>query len=108
MFKSFFPRPKLFFLSAVIWTAIAVILWYTVGEGLGPVFGFHVGENGGRPIVGLGYFVTPDFLWFYLYSFIFFAIFYAAWALFAPHPYQRWSIAGSALIIFVDYYGVQV
>ena len=24
------------------------------------------------------------------------------WARFAPHPYQRWSIAGSALIIFID------
>ena len=28
MFVSFFPRPKLFFLSAIIWTALAMALWY--------------------------------------------------------------------------------
>ncbi len=28
MFVSFFPRPKLFFLSAILWTALAMAFWY--------------------------------------------------------------------------------
>ncbi len=108
MFQSFFPRPRLFFLSALVWTIVAVAVWYTVGESLGAALGFPPGPGEARPIIGLGYFVTPDFIWFYLYCFAFFAVFFAAWAIFAPHPYQWWSVAGSALIIFVDYYQVQV
>ena len=36
------------------------------------------------------------------------AIFAAAWSLAAPHPWSRWSIWGSALIVFATYYQVQV
>lgn len=32
MFRSFFPEPKLFFSSTVLWLAIAVLIWFTVGE----------------------------------------------------------------------------
>ena len=108
MFQSFFPRPRLFFGSALLWTIVAVALWYTVGEGLGAALGFPPGPGEAHPIIGLRYFVTPDFLWFYLYCFAFFAVFMAAWAILSPHPYQWWSIAGSAFIIFTDYYQVQV
>lgn len=108
MFQSFFPRPRLFFGSALLWTIVAVALWYTVGEGLGAALGFPPGPGEAHPIIGLRYFVTPDFLWFYLYCFAFFAVFMAAWAVLSPHPYQWWSIAGSAFIIFTDYYQVQV
>ncbi|HCC10678.1 MAG TPA: protein sbmA, partial [Atlantibacter hermannii] len=31
MFKSFFPRPTVFFLSAFIWAMIAVIFWQAGG-----------------------------------------------------------------------------
>lgn len=108
MFKSFFPRPRLFFISALLWTILAVALWYLGGEDFGARLGLPPGAGEAQPIIGLGYFVTPDFLWFYLYSFVFVAIFFAAWAIFAPHKYQWWSIAGSALIVFADYYQVQV
>lgn len=32
MFRSFFPDPKLFFSSAVIWMLAAVLLWFAIGE----------------------------------------------------------------------------
>lgn len=108
MFQSFFPRPKLFFASALVWTIFAVALWYTVGEDFGRQIGFNVHPNPQHPVIGLVYFVTPDFIWFYIYYAIAFMAFGAAWMIFAPHPYQWWSIGGSALIIFVDYYSVQV
>ncbi|MGB7220929.1 MAG: peptide transporter, partial [Bradyrhizobium sp.] len=34
MFVSFFPRPKLFFWSALIWTVLSMALWYGYAEGL--------------------------------------------------------------------------
>lgn len=32
MFKSFFPKPGAFFLSAFVWALIAVIFWQAGGE----------------------------------------------------------------------------
>ena len=31
MFRSFFPSPRLFFPAAVLWTAIAMLLWHAHG-----------------------------------------------------------------------------
>ena len=39
MFVSFFPKPKLFFASFVIWCAVAVGFWYFAGRDLGASFG---------------------------------------------------------------------
>ena len=36
MFKSFFPRPKLFFLSAAVWGLLCVLLWFFFAKDLGP------------------------------------------------------------------------
>jgi len=108
MFKSFFPRPGLFFGSALVWIGLAVFLWYTVASGLSVHFGVTPEKPDAEPILGLGYFVTPQFIWFYTYCALGFALFAGFWTVFEPHPYQRWSIVGSAVIIFSDYYSVQV
>ena len=65
MFKSFFPQPKWFFLSAVIYAAAAIFIWYTFNEDLGALIGLDL--TPGPPVVGLEFFVTDDFLLFYLY-----------------------------------------
>ncbi|MCM3878785.1 MAG: hypothetical protein ND807_01640, partial [Vicinamibacterales bacterium] len=108
MFKSFFPRPGLFFSSAVIWIAIVIALWYGWFEGAGVHFGLPSEPADAEPVLGLGYFVTPHFLWFYAYCAAAFGIFTAFWFKISPHPYQRWSIVGSALILFVTYFNVEV
>jgi len=108
MFRSFFPRPKLFFPSMLVWAAIAVASWYMWGEALGASFGFPPQAEDAEPVLGLGFFVTPDFLWFYVFSTAFFAAFAAFWFFFSPHAYQWWSIVGSALILFSTYFNVQV
>ena len=107
MFQSFFPKPRVFFPSVAVWIAVAVALWYSYGKMLGVDLGFPEEAADATPIIGLGYFATPAFIWFYLYCGAFTATFTAFWAMYAPHKYMWWSVAGSAFIVFLDYYNVQ-
>ncbi|URQ74367.1 MAG: peptide antibiotic transporter SbmA [Candidatus Ochrobactrum gambitense] len=108
MFVSFFPRPKLFFPSVVLWSLLAVFGWYMGGENLGRLFGLPPAAPDAAPIIGASVFWSTPFLWFYIYFAVAAFAFYAFWALFSPHPWQRWSILGSALILFTTYFSVQV
>ena len=100
MFVSFFPRPKLFFLSAIAWAALAMAFWYGFASNL-------VGSSS-PGVVGVALFWSAASLWFDLYFALCVAIFAGAWMLFAPHPWAPWSIIGSALILFTSYFQVQV
>jgi peptide/bleomycin uptake transporter len=100
MFVSFFPRPKLFFISVIVWTALAMTLWYSFASEL-------IGSSA-PGVVGVGLFWTPRSLWFDLYFVLFVAIFTGFWIWFAPHRWAWWSIPGSALILFGTYFQVQV
>ncbi|MBQ0709487.1 MULTISPECIES: peptide antibiotic transporter SbmA [unclassified Ochrobactrum] len=107
MFVSFFPRPKLFFWSALVWSLLAIIGWYEGGERLGATFGLPPLAHDAAPIIGASIFWSAPFLWFYIYFAVAVIAFYLFWAWFSPHPWQRWSILGSALILFTTYFGVQ-
>jgi peptide/bleomycin uptake transporter len=108
MFVSFFPNPRLFFWSAVLWTAVAVAVWYSFGDQLGTAIGLPPDPPGTASVIGVSVFWSKPFLLFYLYYAAVVAIFAAFWMLYARHPWGRWSILGSALIIFLTYYQVQV
>ena len=108
MFKSFFPQPKLFFISVLVWSTVATALWYLGANGWGALFGLGASPPDSPPVIGLGYFVTPEFLWFYIYYTIAVLLFAAFWHRFDPHPWAVWSILGSGLILFVTYFGVQI
>lgn len=108
MFKCFFPRPRLLLLTAFGWSVLAAVLWYSLGEQVGASLGFAVADPAAPPVLGLGHFVTPQFLWFYLFCGVFLAVFTTAWFTLSPHPYQWWSIPGTALILFSTYFSVQV
>lgn len=109
MFHSFFPRPKLFFISAAIWTAICIAVWYTVGPQMGAAIGLPPLAPGEKAPLGLAYFFSPDNLWFYLYFFLFVVIFGLAWKVIGrDHPWTNWSIWGTAFIIFIAYFAVQL
>jgi peptide/bleomycin uptake transporter len=99
MFVSFFPRPNLFFPSSILWTALAMAVWYGFASNL-----FQSPETP----VGLATFWSAPALWFDLYFALAVAIFAAAWMFFAPHAWATWSILGSALILFTSYFQVQV
>jgi peptide/bleomycin uptake transporter len=100
MFVSFFPRPKLFFLSGIAWTALSMALWYSYA---GDLIGSSTPE-----IVGVARFWSASSLWFDLYFAIGVAIFAGFWMVLSPHPWAIWSIFGSALILFTSYFQVQV
>ncbi len=108
MFVSFFPRPKLFFSSALLWTLLAVIGWYDGGSNLGRFIGLPPAATDAAPIIGASVFWSAPFLWFYIYFAVAVFAFYAFWSAFSPHRWQRWSVLGSALILFTTYFGVQV
>jgi peptide/bleomycin uptake transporter len=99
MFVSFFPRPKLFFWSAVIWAALAMAFWYSFAGNL---------VDSSSAVIGVARFWSAPSLWFDLYFAICVALFAGVWMWFAPHPWAPWSILGSALILFATYFQVQV
>jgi len=100
MFVSFFPRPKLFFLSAIAWTALAMAFWYGYAGDL-------IGSSA-PGVVGVALFWSARSLWFDLYFALSVAIFAGFWMTSSPHPWSPWSIIGSALILFTSYFQVQV
>jgi peptide/bleomycin uptake transporter len=100
MFVSFFPRPKLFFLSAIVWTTLAMALWYGYAANL-----IGTSETGA---VGVAIFWSARSLWFDFYFAMCVAVFAGGWMIAAPHRWAPWSILGSALILFATYFQVQV
>ncbi|QPC86966.1 peptide antibiotic transporter SbmA [Mesorhizobium sp. NBSH29] len=108
MFLSFFPQPKLFFTSAALWSLTLLIFWYAGGEALGAYFGMPPAATDASPVIGVSVFWSLPFIWFYIYFAVGVLLFYAFWSWYAPHPWQRWSILGSALILFIVYFQVQV
>jgi peptide/bleomycin uptake transporter len=106
MFKSFFPNPRLFFLSVFIFAAAASAIWYGFNEQLASLVGLDISDT--KPVIGLGHFVTNSFLLFYGFYFICTAIFACFWFKVSPHKWQWWSIVGSSAILFSTYYSVQV
>ncbi len=108
MFQSFFPKPGRFFLSGLVWVTLAAVVWYLLGDTLGSALGFPPAEPDADPVIGIGFFFTPQFLWFCCYYVIAAGLFALFWFLYSPHPWQWWSIVGSSLILFSTYFSVQV
>ena len=112
MFSSFFPTPKIFFPAAILWTALCMALWYSVARDLGPQLGLGglvglpypaAGANGADVAVQ----VARD-LWLYQYMIVTGAIFVGLARLIWPHPWSRWSVGVSAIIIFLLWFQVQL
>ncbi len=109
MFHSFFPRPKLFFTSLVVWTLIAIAFWYGIGESVAISLGYGPLPETAQPPIDLRFFLMPDNVFFYAYFLIVIGLFCGFWHIRAKdHPWKIWSLWGSALIIVSTYFGVQI
>ena len=104
MFKSFFPRPTAFFVSAFIWAMIAVIFWQAGG---GNWLEHITGASGEVPISAARFWSLKSLV-FYGYYGICVGLFAGFWFIYSPHRWQNWSILGSALIVFVTWFLVEV
>ncbi|PYE45196.1 peptide/bleomycin uptake transporter [Rhizobium sp. PP-F2F-G20b] len=108
LFHSFFPKPKLFFTSLIVWALVCIFLWYGFVADWGASIGYAPIPEDQMPI-DLRFFLTPDNRFFYAYFFVCTVLFGGVWNYIArDHPWIDWSIWGSALILFCTYFGVQV
>lgn len=117
---SFFPHPKLYFSSFAIWALACVLLWFFVAIdlggslSLGNLVGFSFPDalsadaDDAQKAAFAAAKSAADNFWFYQYFLIVIGIFVGSWMRFSPHPWQRWSVAGSALIFFVNWFLVQL
>jgi peptide/bleomycin uptake transporter len=64
--------------------------------------------EGAEPIIGAAVFISKPFFWFYIYYAAIVAIFAAVWWRLSPHPWFRWSVLGTCLIIFLTYFMVEM
>ena len=97
MFESFFPSPKRFLWSAVVWAGVCIAIW-------------HLGVKTWEDPLGIaGVFGrAPGRGWLYEYTALSYGAFVAAWMRLTPHRWARWSVAGSALIVFTTWFQVQL
>lgn len=107
MFQSFFPRPKVFFLSAVGWFFLTLAIWYGIADGLAPHLSLMrealPSVEGQRPP-----FLNPAKVWVYQYIVLVTMIFCAIWFFIDRNRWYWWAVCGSALILLVSYFQVQL
>ncbi|WP_240229605.1 peptide antibiotic transporter SbmA [Devosia lacusdianchii] len=107
MFRSFFPEPKIFFPSGLLWIGVAMAIWFTAGEALsgvlslGPWLGVAPTEASPDP------FLSPDKIWLYQYVLMTGYSFCLFWYFYRRHYWYWWSVVGTVTILEVTYFTVQ-
>jgi peptide/bleomycin uptake transporter len=112
MFSSFFPNPKLFFPAAILWTALCMALWYAAARDWGPALtlGNLVGlpyPAADAPAANVAVQVARD-VWLYQYMIVVEALFIGLMRVLLPHPWFRWSVGVSAVLVFLLWFQVQL
>jgi peptide/bleomycin uptake transporter len=120
VFESFFPKPKLFFFSFAFWSLLCVIGWYAAIQGMG-------GDLSLASWVGIEYPAqlaadaptaarvqfqlsteTAVNAWLYQYMAICYVLFIGCWIKLGKQKWAKWSVVGSALIVFITWFQVEV
>jgi peptide/bleomycin uptake transporter len=120
LFASFFPRPKLFFSSGVVWAAICIAIWYLGANDLGRKislaseigFGYPAALPAGADDAAQATFQAAENraidAWLYQYMIVAGAIFAVAWYRVESHRWFRWSVVASLVILFIIWFQVQL
>lgn len=120
MFDSFFPKPKLFFLSFTFWALACVLSWYFFVQdwghalSLGSLFGVHFPEAlaEGVEVSAQAAFQSAQKtalrVWLYQYMAVCYGLFIGVWIAYGGQKWARWSVLGSGAIVFVTWFQVQV
>ena len=94
MFKSFFPNPRWFFISAIVWLALNMLLWYTGGNAWGEYLGFAKGYADAELPIDVSRFWSASFVWYYVWFLAATTLFAAFWRYYSDNKWQKWSIWG--------------
>ncbi|MEM9395166.1 MAG: peptide antibiotic transporter SbmA [Pseudomonadota bacterium] len=97
MFHSFFPNPKYFVFSAIIWAIVCIASWHLE-------FSQWAGFSGVATLFGW----DQARVWLYEYTALCYGSFAIFWLRASKHKWARWSVAGSAVIVFVTWFQVQL
>ena len=120
VFTAFFPKPKIYFPSAILWTALCMAVWFGFARDLGPSLslGGLIGlgypalatEGGGQAQTALLEAARGTALDVWLYQYMIFcgAAFAALWGWLVPHRWYRWSVIAASVIIFTTWFQVQL
>jgi peptide/bleomycin uptake transporter len=108
MFKSFFPNPKVFFLSTALWSLFGILLWNFTAKNWGGYIGLADSAAGAPTLIGAASLVTKSQLWFDIYFWVFAIAFGLAWRMISQNKWFNWSMWGSTLLVFLTYFLVQV
>jgi peptide/bleomycin uptake transporter len=120
MFHTFFPKPKLFFGSFALWAVLCVAAWFwgvreLAGDhSLGSLFGYGLPAelaDGDLETAQAAFKLQRNAaltFWSYQYMLVCYAAFAGFWLWYAPHRWSKWSVAGSAVIIFITWIQVQM
>lgn len=108
MFHTFFPHPKIFFGSAIIWTLIGIAIWF-LGIGEAAFVLDWANEIAPAAVEGArAPFLTGSKIWTYLYILICGALFAIAWGFVWRTKWYSWAVIGSTIIILATYFNVQI
>lgn len=109
MLRSFFPDPRIFFPAAVLWAALCMVVWYTIGSSLqglisvGPFIGIQPSEADPAP------FFSPDKVWLFEYIILTGYLFCVPWFFVGGNRrWVWWSVVGTVTIVEVVYFNVQI
>ena len=110
VFRSFFPEPRTYFTAAVLWTALAMVVWFSpLGSALesflslGPWLGMKPSATDATP------FLDTHKVWLYEYIVAAGYIFCIPWYFFGGNRrWYWWSVVGSVTIIEFVYFDVQI
>ncbi len=120
MFHSFFPNPRLYFTSFAAFALASVLVWFfwaiDLGDSLslGTLFNFGYpqqiadGADESVKLLFAAQKTSADSFWFYQYFLASIVAFCGFWMWYSPHPWQKWSVLGSALIFFTNWFLVQL
>ncbi|WOD06403.1 peptide antibiotic transporter SbmA [Marinomonas sp. GJ51-6] len=120
MFQSFFPKPKLFFISFALWAIACVLGWYLIAQdlgaslSLGSLFGINFPEaltesaDAAAQAVFASAQNTALDVWLYQYMILCYGLFVGAWTIYGGQKWAKWSVSGFALIVFITWFQVQV
>jgi len=119
VFLSFFPKPKLFFISFALWALFSVLGWYLVVQHLGHlslgfIFDIHFPQAlaQGSDATAQAAFDSAHSkalnLWQYQYMALCYGLFIGAWVVYGGQKWAKWSVIGSGLIVFITWFQVQV